>query len=235
MLHPERNDVNITKLFAWSKEFEIENREGSTKYWARLLPDSSMNQARIYSLRRATEFRKKLRNPESDEYVAFIPDKGLLEKENLVELALLLKSNSILNNIEEDFDYPMPKEPKENATQEEQELYQAEIDAWEDGRSAAIRKQLLKVIGKEREKIADRPFDILYAEYAKEVEDDLCQKELIRAFRDACVYFGTYTDPELTTPFFHAIEDVLNLPEEVKNTFIQNYVSLELSTQQLKK
>ncbi len=60
----DRNDVNISILFNWGKEFILydENRKELFKVYLRIIGDSDLNKAKVYALRKSAEMRKKLKS-----------------------------------------------------------------------------------------------------------------------------------------------------------------------------
>lgn len=238
MITPERNDVNISKLFHWGKKFTIRDKYDNalTDVYIRLVGDADIHKARVYAMRRSAGLRKILKDPESDEYFAFIDSIYSMEDQNeLVELIVLLKTRDFGIEVEKDLYLPFPKEPKSDATLEEQEKYQEQVDSYPQRRLDLLTKEITKKALAYREELLSKDLPALQKTYIKLFTDQLCESEMIKAFRDYCVFCGTFTDEKFTVPFFNNVDEFLNLPTEIKEQYISDYSELEISVEELKK
>jgi len=88
----EKNDVDLSKLFTWSKEVPIYDTKGElmTRVFIRTIGDADINKARVFALRESSKLRKALRNKGTDEYEAFIGGLDLQNKETLSKSIILL-------------------------------------------------------------------------------------------------------------------------------------------------
>jgi len=234
---PEQNDVDISRLFLWNQKFEITDKNGEIKsvVYIRLVGDAELNQARIKAIRASRELREKLRTKNSDERMAFIPDADYATKEELVGLILLIKTRELTQQAIKEVNIPFPKEPSSDASLEKQEKYQKEVDGYEDKRAIAINKLVLQKIEKERLLLEGMGEESLLKEYERLIISTLCEDEMIKTFNDWCVYFGTFKDESLKIRYFQNIEQLQNLPSEIKSQFVDKYSSIELSIDTLKK
>jgi hypothetical protein len=64
---------------------------------------------------------------------------------------------------------------------------------------------------------------------------ELCEEEVLKRFREFCVYCSVYTDSRFTKRLFKSFNDFDNLPPEKKTEFTDFYTLLELETSELKK
>jgi len=232
----EHNDVDISKLFAWSKESVITGLKGKDmKVYIRLLGDADNNRARIASLRLSAELRKALRDPESDERLAFIPDIEELDKELLVESIVIYTMRENTKRAMKEVVIPKPKDPGSDATTEKLEKFQQAVDDYPSVREKAIRELLEKYIEDQRKELDKKSEEELYKIYIKVLSDELCEQELLNRFREYCAFFGTYTNKNLTKKLFDSYEEFDNLPREVKSKLIEEYQLLEVESEHLKK
>jgi hypothetical protein len=236
-MEPEKNDVNISPLFNWGKEFTLTsvNGEEIIKVWLRLVGDADLNRARIYALRKSAEKRKNLRTEDSDDRLAFLLEKGELERERLIAICVLFASKDLAREAIKNVKVPLPKEPKSDAKTELFEKYQKQIDDYPKKREEALRAYISKEVDKLTIELQKRTDDELYNLYINYVTDELCEEEMLAAFKEMCTYFGTYKDPQFKQRFFDSFEDFANLDGYLKQQFMSTYASLDISTDDLKK
>lgn len=236
-MEAERNDINISPLFNWGKEFTLSsvNGEEITKVYLRLVGDSDMNRARIYALRKSAEKRKNLRTEDSDDKLAFILDKGELERERLIAICVLFASKDLSREAVKNVSVPLPKEPKSDAKIEVLEKYQKLVDDYPKKRENALREYISKEVDRLTAELQKKTDDELYNLYVAYVTDELCEEEMLNSFKEMCTYFGTYKDPQFKERFFNSFEDFANLDGYLKQQFMSTYASLEITTDDLKK
>jgi hypothetical protein len=224
----ERNDVDISKLMTWRKDFTLFDHEGNAyKVYIRLVGDAEINQARVYALRKSAELRKKLRDPESDEYFAYIPMLELLTKDRIVDSLIYYRIGDVQTKAYKDVRVDIPKEPNSEATLEEHEEYQKLIDAYPAKVKEAVNKFVENELEKFRKDAKKRSLESLYDELVIEMTDHVCETEMLAAYRDKCAFFGTYKDVEYKERLFGSFDDFLNLPTDTKSKILECYNSLE--------
>lgn len=233
----ERNDVDIKPLFAWSREFEVVfgDEERVTTIYMRILGDADMNKARVSSLRRSAELRRKLKDLNSDERIAYIKDIDELDPDIMVTTIIALSMKDIAKLIEPKVQIKIPKQPRSDASTEEHEKYQAEVDSFPDRRREELAGLIEKEILSRREKLSQEPKESLYKMYIAKLIDEICEQEILLAFREWCAYLGSYKNPELTERLFSSFEEFSNLSPDLKSQFIEEYSSMELYGEELKK
>ena len=127
----ERNDVDISQLFMWGKEFEIEGNAGKkAKVFIRLIGDADLNRARVHALRSSADLRNKLKTKGSDERLAFLPEVGSVERDVLIESISIMNIRDFSQEAVKEVDIPYPIEPDSDAKLEKMEKYQAQVDAY---------------------------------------------------------------------------------------------------------
>lgn len=233
----DKNDVDISKLFRWGNEFKIYDNMNNEllNVYIRLVGDAELNRARVFALRKSAELRKKLKDEESDEYYAYIPQKEYIDKEVLVENILLYMTREVTLNSFSEIKPQLPVEPGSDASLEKQEQYQKEIDEFPKKREALIRENVVKVLDRQREELKNRDLDSLYNDFIRLLINQLCEDEMLNRFKEMSAYLGTYKDSEYKERLFKSFDDFENLPQEVKSQFLENYSLLEISGEDLKK
>lgn len=237
----ERNDVDVSKLFNWGRAFEIveTDKEGNatpvTLVFMKLLGDADLNRARVYAIRKSAEFRRKLKDQNSDERIAYIRDIDEVEFDDLVNLITVFSSREITNNARKSVRIQSPKPPKSDATLEEQEKFQKAVDEYPEKRAAEIAKVVEKEIGKLKKEIGSKSKEELYKDYVKLLIDEFCERESLTAFKDMQVYLGCYKDDEYKEKFFSSFDEFDNLEPITKQRFKDAYESLDIPMDELKK
>lgn len=231
----DKGDVDISKLFEWKKNFDLEIFGRKITIYLRLVGDAEINRARVYALRKSAELRKKLRDKNSDEYIAFIPDFDIITKEELLGGILTLAVKDLTNDAIKEVKIPLPVEPTSDASLEEQEKYQEEIDNYPILREELIRNYVKEKLQALEDRYKKLSKENLYDIYVKEAVNQLCEMEMISAFREMSAYFGSYKDKNYKTRLVNTFEEFQNLPSNIKTEIIQEYLSLEIDGEVLKK
>src|SRR5574338_1291244 len=97
----ERQDVDLQKLFGWGRVFEVINpqtEEAEAIVYMKLLGDADLGRARVYALRKSAELRRKLKDTNSDEYLAWVRDINEVSEEDLFNLITIFSQREIGNN-----------------------------------------------------------------------------------------------------------------------------------------
>lgn len=234
-LSPERNDVDISALFEYRKPITIRTKDGNLDVYMRVVGDSEVQRARVKALRASREMRNKLKNENSDEYLAFIPDLSEADKERLVEITLVSNLKEITGDVVKEVEVPFPKEPDSEASLEEQEEYQKSIDEYPSKRDKIIQGEILKRANKQKEELIKLSEEELRKEYIIAIKNEICEIELTKVFYDYIVFFSLYKDKEYTKSLFENFEQFEKLPIAIKEKLIEEYRSLELGLDELKK
>lgn len=237
MIHPDKN-VPIKRLFEWGKEFSIVSLFGKEKLsvYMRLVGDADIGASRTFALRKSGELRKKLRTEDTDERVAFITSVYEVESlDELIDLITNLKIREFAQDAYKEVKVPFPKEPRSDADLELQEKYQEALDAYDELRNSRINEYIFNRISELRSSLVNQTEDYLRKMYEKLMIHTLCEEEMIKKFREHCVYLGSYLDPEYTQRVFDKFEEFENLNKEVKEQFLASYSMLEIDMDGLKK
>lgn len=236
-MNPEKNDVDVNRLFKWGKKFELQNSSGKVEatVYMRLLGDADVNRARVYALRKSAELRKELSDMNSDIRWATIRQIDAISKEDIVNMILVFSMREIQNNAARDVKIPPPVTPKANARLAKMEKYQAEVDAYPAKRREAINVYIHKEVEKLRTALDKSSKEELYNTYVNTLIDEFCEREALKAFSDMELYLGCYKDPEYKERFFESFEEFDNLLENQKTEFKAAYDTIGIEMDELKK
>jgi len=231
----DKNDVDISRLFQWKKKVDIEFRGKTLNTYLRVIGDAETNRARVFALRKSAEMRRLLRDVDSDERVAFLPESGVVQKDELVQGLLVLYTKDAGDEAVKSLKYNLPTEPKSDADLEEHEEYQKKVDDFPKWREDAIKEFITDRVKQYEEQLLEKTYDEIYEEYILSLIEQICELEMLTRYREMCVFYATYKDEELTERVFTEFSILENLPKDVKEQLINEYNSLEISGEDLKK
>ena len=226
----------IENLFRWNRETPIVDTKGVQigKVYQRLCGDADIQKARITALRYSRELRIKLKNKDSDEYLAYVDGYNDLNKEQLTDLILFNEIMTIREKVEKDFNFPFPKEPDEEGTTEDWEQYQELQDTYESRRLDKLNEKLTKEIQYRREELSANSMEFLQEAVILTKISGLCENELKVRFMEMVTYLGTFRDKKMKKRAFSSFTDFLDAPDILKNQLMEGYNSLEISSINLK-
>lgn len=231
----EKNDIDISKLFAWTKETTVNFYGKDIPVFLRLVGDADINRARVFALRKSAELRRKLRDSSSDEYFAFIPEKNVATTDELINGILALRSREIVSDANREVKLPYPAELSSDATLEEQEKYQQAVDEYPMKVELLVRDFVTSKLEAEDTHLRSLDKEKLYTKYVDLAVNNLCESEMLKRYREMCTYFGVYSDKKFIKRLFEDFEQFDNLPSDIKNQLITEYLTLELDGEVLKK
>lgn len=236
----EKNDVDISKLFDWGRVFEVfdpETGEVVHIVYMKLLGDADLNRARVHALRKSSELRRQLRDPNSDYRLAYIRDIDEFTEQELINMITVLSNREITKNATREIKITMPKPPKSTASLEKLEAFQKEVDEYPEKRQQAVKKAIENAVKVLEAELRQSSKEENYKRYVKSIIDELCEREGIDAFNDMQVYLGCYKDDsyKAESRFFASFEAFDNLEPTVKNSFKVAYNSLDVEVGELKK
>lgn len=236
--YAEKNDVDITRLFLWNKEVVIKDplTGQEVTLYLRLIGDRDMGIAKAYSFRRSAELRRKLKDEGSDEHEAYLNNIGDFgDKETLVASIILLSVIDIAENVRKSVSLKEPKEPSSDSSIERWEEYQKSVDSYPERYNELLHKELDKALEKEKERLRGMEMPSLYNLYKEAVIQKLCAEEVSRAFYEKVLFLSIYKDKEFKSRAFESMEDFLNISTSLKTRLTNEYQSLELGIDLLKK
>jgi len=233
----EKNDVDISSLFKWRKEGIIRSTDGKeiARVWLRLVGDSEMNRARIFALRESAKLRAALRTEDTDEYQAFISEIKMQNRDTMMAAIKLFNMGKYGEEAKKNADIKFPADLTSDATLEEQEKYQKEIDEFPEIYGKAIDKQVHKILTREDKRFESMTEEDLQKEYTAEYVNYLCQNEMQSKFMNMCIYFATYRDKKFKKRVFETIEDYENAAQELKRQLLEIYNAIDMPVEKIKK
>lgn len=235
----ERSDVNIEKLFRWGSSVDLMDEYGNKKLsvYVRLVGDAELNRARVSAIRRSAEFRNKLKDPKSEERFVFIDNVIAVidDRDEFINKILLLEIRPITQRVIREVDVPLPREPKSDALLEEQEEYQKKVDEYPSTKNTLIRTRVTDAVEKDRIELEKKDIPFLKKVYEDLIISELCEQEMVKRFRDYCVYFATFEDESCSKKIFNDFEEYDNLPSHLKEQLLVTYSGLEINVDELKK
>jgi len=233
----DKNDVDIKRLFNWGKEFIIkdDNNQELLKVYLRIIGDEDLNRVKVYALRESNKLRKKLKDLDSDERIAYLPDPSTVQKEALVEVSLMSSMRRFAKDATENAKMQLPTEPRSDATLEQHEKYQEVVDEWPDTRSNRIEEELRKIIQKETERLNSLSKEELFSFYESALISELCEMQMLDSYSEMSAYLSSFSDPEFKNKMFESLEEFKNLPKAIKDQIEKGYQSLDIKVDDLKK
>lgn len=238
VLDPEKSDVDISKLFEWSKEVELNTVSGDKlKVWMRIPTDADMNIARVAATRFSKELRDNLFDPEWEEREVYLPDVSHLTDEELVELIAAYNvrefGNQLVSEVQKEV--PYPKELDGDATLEQQENYQVEVDTYKERFNTAFRSALERRVDGFRKLLSTKSRKENLRTREIDTIREVCNAKFFDRFREECVVLSTYKDEDMTIRLFKNHADFESKPKLLKDQLTDAYGLLEISSINLKK
>lgn len=234
----EKNDVDISALFKWSRAVEINDYIGNmtATIWVRLVGDADLNKARVYGYRKAAELRRKLKDEGSDENMAFMLElDSATEKESVIQAIVFLRVQDLYSKAIANTTYAEPKELSSDATQEEIENYQKLVDDYPEKFKKEVEKVFTKLQKDTEKSLRGKSEQEIFDLYRLEVINRLCSQELEKSHYEMCVYLGSYKDEKFKQKMFSSLDEFLNLHPSVKEKLIAEYKGLEIGMDFLKR
>lgn len=234
----DKNDVDITKLYRWFTEIQLDDpvTNQTVTVYMRLVGDADINRARAYAFRNSRELRRRLKDPESDDRIAYLNELSEFDsKDILISTILILLGNDFQKYAMKTIDVPIPREPKSDEKLETWEDYQTKVDEYTDIYRKALTKEMKKLRRKEKKHLETKTIDILYTEYETLIAEHLCSEEMNTSYYNWCISCSLYKDKEHKKPLFKNISELLDLAPQVIETLTTSYHNLELGMSDLKK
>lgn len=234
----ERNDVDVSQLYKWKKDFLVEDpaTAESVRLYMRIVGDADMGKARTHGYRRSGEMRRLLREEGSDNRVGMMNE--LIEfrdKETLATAIVLLKLSGYRDDAIKEVNVAVPKEPKTDSHQMAYEKYQEAVDNYSKLYSEAVEKYMRDRSAKDTEEYMQQDEDILYRTYENLIIDRLCLEELTNSFYNMVVYLSCYTDEKYSRKAFKTFDEFENASSQLKSRLLREYRELELGMDFLNK
>lgn len=233
----EKNDVDISELFKWSKEIEIEDSFSGikVKFYMRLLGDADLGKARTHGYRKSADLRKKLKTKGSNERTSLVAElEDFTDPDVVIKAIEILRTPEIYQRAIKNVDVPEPKEPSSDDL-EAWEEYQKKVDAYSDKFKKAVDKEADKLKAEDENYLKEKDNADLYKIYENEVINKLCQEEMNNSFYDMAIFISTYKDDKFRVPAFKNFDTYNNVRPSLKSRLRDEYQRLELGLDVLKK
>lgn len=234
----ERNDVDISKIFNWGMAYDVINpstEEVEATVYMKLLGDADLSRARVYAIRKSSELRRKLRDDNSDERIAYIRAQDDLSEEDLTNLIIIYSSRDISETARKNVNIKPPKPPRSDAPLEEIEKFQKDVDEYPQRRSKAVTDAMEKEVEVVKKSLSHLSKTELYKKYVKLATDEFCEREALEAFKNMQVFLGCFTSDSYSDRFFKDFDSFDNLEPTIKQNFKDAYDSLDIDIRELKK
>lgn len=235
--------MDLDSLFKWKKELIIKDSKGEPvrlgkkplKLYQRIVGDADLVKARSKALLASRRLRGNLKDETSEEYAALIPDYEGQANETLSNMIVFAEGIDLRRRAVEQAEKPRePKKPKEDASLEDMENYEAATSEYQEQYDKAINKQMDKLIKERLTELSKLTREEIVNIFLVSIIESICRTEMLRVFNCWCTYLGTYADKEMTVRAFSSYEDFDNAATELRNQMLSGYLELEMTGETLK-
>lgn len=236
--------MKLDNLFKWQKELVIKDAKGepyevddeALVLYQRIIGDADLSIARRAALRASRDMRKSLRDPDSDEYAAMLPEIDAMDDSALRNAVILTSAMDLRAQAENEAQKPKyPTEPPSDASLEAKEEYQHELDTYDERVEKAVEEQMDTVIERKRKELKKLKREKLVNMFTSSIIDNISRREMLDEFNSRCAYLGTYINKAMTERAFSNYESFENAATELREQVIDSYVQLEMSGLEIKK
>lgn len=231
-----KND--LANLFRWNTEVEIKDREGNvvTKLYVRLVGDVDYNQAQQYGLVASRVLRKTLKDKNSTGHKALFLDIEDRSKDELIFGILLAEISNFRDLAVADLGTEIfeTKVPEDADTLEERENQQEAEEKLTNEKTEKLRTKMEEKSEERKKELEDKDVKELKEIFVESSINAKCLDEFSTAFREYCIFAGTYSDKSFKESAFNDFDEFRNTSPNLKRQLIDAYLQLELSGEQLK-
>lgn len=238
--------MNLDNLFKWHRELEIKDTKGDPyipegekeplTLYQRVIGDADLSEARKAALRASRQLRKELKDADSSEYASLMPEFEQMDNAALRSAIIITRAPQIREQAEETANKPKyPAEPPSDASLEERENYQHELDTYDERVAVAVEEKTNELIEQRNNELKKHGRDKLVKIFTNSVIDSICRRRMLDTFNSRCAYYGTYIDKAMTRHAFSSYEAFENATPELKSQIISAYIRLELDGGEVKK
>lgn len=230
-----KND--LVDLFRWNKQVDIKDKDKNVvaTVFIRLVGDIDYNQAQQHALLISRKLRKALKNTDSMEHQSLFLDIDDRNRDDLT-LGVLLSEMSNFRDmaVAELGDIFKVSELSLNPTLEDKEQHQEAEEKLVQDKFDKIKSKMEEISNKRKLELEVLPTEDLKKLFIDSNINMKCIEEFSEAFRDYCVFAGTYKDQEFKTKVFIGFDDYRNTSPNLKKQLLDAYLELEISGEQLK-
>ena len=236
----DKNDVDIEQLFKWRKEVEVTDpiSDESVVLYLRLVGDADLGRARAHALRKSGVLRRNLQEEGTDERISFMAEVSEISdknKEAIITVILLLHIERFQSEAMAWIDLPYPKDIDSDASLDEQEKHQEELDSYPARFTELVMEKSKELQEIEKKSYQAMSVEDLHSEYESLMINRLCTDEMNDAFYDYVLYCAIYKDEDCKQRAFSSFESYENAAVTLKDNMTQEYKTLEMGMGVLKK
>lgn len=220
----------IAKLFEFTKDVEVKGQ----KLYLRIPGDHVVEEARRESLLESRKLRRALRTPDTDDYLIHIDPVEDYEKSDIITMCISLGMRDVMRTYIQTHPKPQLDPLGDNPSLEEQERHEAaklqrdidynedmrvHIENWRDNYNKSLEK-----LDIEQVKNA----------YKRSKTERVCEDLYSREFEDRIMTYSIFADKDHKNPAF-TLDEYRNLPSNIKTLLQEEYSTLSLGVDDLKK
>lgn len=235
-----RNSAEVlARLLKWKKAITMtvvneQGQEDTETVFMRVVGDSVISDAHSQALVSASEYRKALRTEGTNEYKAFFYAAQETDTADMVNGVLATHQGNFNTQFEASSTPRVVEHPGEFATQEQLEVYEAEIDErdkeYEQRRLESIKKQE----DRERKMLERLPKEELEKRYREATITAVCDSRFNLEVQDRIVAASVYIDPNYTERLFTSYEQFRDYDPSIRSELIREYFALRVSASTIK-
>lgn len=227
---------DLANLFRWKREVNIFSATGSSiaTVYVKLVGDKDWQEARIKALKKSRSLRVRLRDTGSEVHEANFDGMYSMTIDELVTGIVFSEISDYRDAAVLEMGAELMPELMENPTLEDQEEHQEDTDQAKNDRIKLLTEKIEAKTEERREELKDTPREELEKMYISSLINMRCQEEFTNAFREWCIFKGTFSDKKYVKPAFDTWEEFENAAPPLKNQLLSAYTSLEISGEDLK-
>ena len=235
--------MSIEELFKWKGSLEIKDRHGKPVIIGkkplvlhqRVIGDAELTIARKHALKASRSLRKELHSDTSISYATYIPDYDETDDTTLRQMVVFAEAVSLRRRALNTAKQPRKVDSLHSeATLEEQEEYEAAIEAYDEAVKKAIDDKLIELTKLREKELKKEARPALVSYFIAAAVDTACQTEMLRVYNEWCAYLGTYKDKRMLQRAFAEYKTFNNLASDLKAQILKGYIVLEIGGEDLK-
>jgi hypothetical protein len=235
---PKRNTqrVDLQKLFRWKRELPIidENGDEVDRVWQRVVSDKEREEARLNALRTSRDTRLALRDEGSLEFAALAENIETVDRERLVGVILTNEFSKMYDSAAKEISLQMPKHPGPEATLEQLEIYENEVDEYNDKRSEQVMEVVDRKANSRKEKLGELEEEEFLELARRSFENQICSNVVNEQLLHYSTYLGTYKDEKCNNRYFKSYSEFEDLSSEIKQQLTRGYSTIRVGQEELK-
>lgn len=220
----------ISKLFEFTKEVKIKNQ----KLYLRIPGDNVVEEARRESLLESRKLRRSLRTPDSDDYLIHLDPVEDYDKDEIIAMCLTLGMRDVMRTYIQTHPKPQLTSLGDNPSLEDQEQHEAEKVQRDIDYNDNMRLHIENWRDSYNKTLNNMDIEQVKNVYKRLKTERVCEDTFNREFEDRIMTYSIYTDKDHKKPAF-TIDEYRNLPSNIKTELQEEYGSISLGSDELKK